>query len=89
MKHINFFIFYTIFLCIVLTKFTFATPSPNWYYENGRYKLKDNAGNVITNAWVCDDMDDEKPWYLLDLYGNMVAGLALDNGSWYFLGTNG
>ena len=82
-------VFFTIIYSIFLTSFAFATPSPNWYQENGRYKLKDNAGNIITNAWVCDDVDDGKPWYLLDLYGNMVAGLALDNGSWYFLGTNG
>ena len=82
-------VFFTIIFSIFLTSFAFATPSPNWYQENGRYKLKDNAGNVITNAWVCDDMDDGKPWYLLDLYGNMVAGLAQDHGLWYMLDSDG
>ena len=89
MKFIKKIMFFGLLITVITTVPVFAAHSPNWYQENGRYKLKDNAGNVITNAWVCDDMDDEKPWYLLDLYGNMVAGLALDNGSWYFLGPNG
>ena len=38
---------------------------------------------------MCDDIDDGKPWYLLDTKGNMVAGLASDSGKLYFLGSNG
>lgn len=85
----NSFKFYSILLSFFLIRVTFANPSPNWHQENGYYKLKDSVGNYITCAWVCDDIDDGKPWYLLDTKGNMVAGLASDSGKLYFLGSNG
>ena len=81
-----------IFFVVMLTV-VFATSAlaylPNWYQEGNNWKIKDGSGNVITNAWVCDDTDGTKPWYLLDANGNMLTGLVQDNGLWYLLGSNG
>lgn len=74
---------------LFLVRVTLATPSPNWFIENGFWKIKDNFGNVITNAWVCDDTDSQKPWYLIDANGNMVTGIAIVDSAWYLLENNG
>ena len=90
MKHIKrFFIFFVVVFGLFLTTTVFAKPSPNWFQENGRWKIRNNTGSIIVNSWVCDDVDDGKPWYLVDFNGNMLAGLVQDYGKWYFLGPNG
>ena len=87
MKHIKIIFFLSVFI-ITLTISSFAF-SPNWFKEGNNWKIKDGSGNVITNAWLCDDTETGKPWYLLDSSGNIVIGLAQDHGNWYFLGPDG
>lgn len=73
-----------------------ATPtfSSYWYQDvDGTWKVKDNNGNIIKNAWLCDDAvtsNGKEVWYLLDSNGNMVtSGLVQDNtGNFYSLETN-
>lgn len=69
------------------------TFSPNWYSdEYGVWRIHDNAGNVVANAWLCDDVipeNDKEVWYLLTADGAMIAnGLVQDNtGNFYSLET--
>ena len=71
-----------------------ATFSEYWFQDsNGTWKVRDNSGNVIKNAWLCDDAvasNGKDVWYLLDANGNMVsAGLVQDQtGNFYSLETN-
>lgn len=71
-----------------------ATFSEYWFQDsNGSWKVRDNNGNVIKNAWLCDDAvasNGQDVWYLLDANGNMVtAGLVQDGtGNYYSLETN-
>ena len=60
--------------------------------SDGSWYVEDNAGNRITNAWLCDDAVPENGkdvWYLLDGWGNMVTdGLVQDGtGNYYSLET--
>ena len=70
----------------ILPSFAF---SQNWFKDGNNWRIKDGSGNVITNAWLCDDTESSKPWYLLDSNGNIFVDLAQDHGSWYFLGSDG
>jgi hypothetical protein len=71
-----------------------ATFSEYWFQDaDGNWKVKDNKGNIIKNAWLCDDAvaaNGQNIWYLLDQDGNMVsAGLVQDQtGNYYSLETN-
>lgn len=87
MKHIKI-MFFAVLFTIISTSASFAYSS-NWFQENGQWKIRDGSGNVITNAWLCDDTESSEPWYLLDSNGNIVIGLAQDHESWYFLGSDG
>jgi hypothetical protein len=60
--------------------------------SDGSWYIEDNAGNRITNAWLCDDAVAENGkdvWYLLDEWGNMITdGLVQDGtGNYYSLET--
>lgn len=60
-----------------------STFSEYWYQDTqGNWKVQDNNGNTITNAWLCDDAvpsNGQDIWYLIDSNGNMVsAGLVQD-----------
>lgn len=71
-----------------------ATFSSYWFQDsNGTWKVKDNNGNVVKNAWLCDDAvasNGQNVWYLLDSNGNMIsAGLVQDGtGNYYSLEMN-
>ena len=71
-----------------------ATFSEYWFQDsNGSWKVKDNNGNIVKNAWLCDDAvasNGKDVWYLLDSNGDMVsAGLVQDQtGNFYSLETN-
>lgn len=71
-----------------------VTFSPNWFANiYGVWRIKDKAGNIVTNAWLCDDAvtaNGKNVWYLLTADGAMVAaGLVQDNtGNFYSLETN-
>lgn len=71
-----------------------ATFSEYWFQDsNGNWKVKDNNGNIVKNAWLCDDAvasNGKDVWYLLDSNGDMVsAGLVQDQtGNFYSLETN-
>ena len=70
------------------------TFSEYWYQDGaGNWKVRDNNGNTITNAWLCDDAvpsNGQDIWYLIDSNGNMVsAGLVQDQtGNIYSLETS-
>ena len=71
-----------------------VTFSSNWYADNfGVWRIKNSAGHVVTNAWLCDDAvaaNGQNVWYLLTQDGAMLAaGLVQDNtGNFYSLETN-
>lgn len=71
-----------------------STFSEYWFQDtDGSWKVRDNAGNVVKNAWLCDDAitsNGQNVWYLLDANGNMLtSGLVQDQtGNYYSLETN-
>ena len=71
-----------------------STFSEYWYQDTqGNWKVQDNNGNTITNAWLCDDAvpsNGQDIWYFIDSNGNMVsAGLVQDQtGNIYSLETS-
>ena len=71
-----------------------STFSEYWYQDTqGNWHIQDNNGNIVTNAWLCDDAvtsNGQNIWYLLDANGNMVnAGLVQDQtGNIYSLETS-
>lgn len=71
-----------------------TTFSSYWYQDtDGTWKVRDGNGNIIKNAWLCDDAvasNGQNVWYLIDGNGNMVsAGLVQDQtGNYYSLETN-
>ena len=71
-----------------------STFSEYWYQDNqGNWHIKDNNGNMVTNAWLCDDAvgsNGQDVWYLIDSNGNMISsGLVQDQtGNIYSLETN-
>ena len=70
------------------------TFSEFWYQDTqGNWHIQDNNGNMVTNAWLCDDAvesNGQNIWYLIDANGNMVsAGLVQDQtGNIYSLETS-
>ena len=71
-----------------------STFSEYWYQDTqGNWHIQDNNGNMVTNAWLCDDAvssNGQNIWYLIDSNGNMVsAGLVQDQtGNIYSLETS-
>ena len=71
-----------------------ATYSGNWYTDAaGIWRIKNNAGQVVANAWLCDDAiaaNGQNVWYLLNADGSMIInGLVQDNtGNFYSIETN-
>lgn len=71
-----------------------STFSEFWYQDTqGNWHIQDNNGNMVTNAWLCDDAvssNGQNIWYLIDANGNMVsAGLVQDQtGNIYSLETS-
>ena len=71
-----------------------STFSEYWYQDSqGNWHIQDNNGNMVTNAWLCDDAvssNGQNIWYLIDSNGNMVsAGLVQDQtGNIYSLETS-
>ena len=71
-----------------------STFSEYWYQDTqGNWHIQDNNGNMVTNAWLCDDAvssNGQDIWYLIDSNGNMVsAGLVQDQtGNIYSLETS-
>lgn len=71
-----------------------STFSEYWFQDsNGTWKVQDNNGNIVKNAWLCDDAvssNGQNIWYLIDATGNMVsAGLVQDQtGNIYSLETS-
>lgn len=71
-----------------------STFSEYWFQDSdGSWKVRDNTGNIVKNAWLCDDAvssNGQNVWYLLDANGNMLTqGLVQDQtGNYYSLETN-
>lgn len=72
---------------------TGATYSPNWFVDaSGVWKIRNSKGELVKNAWLCDDVitaNGQNVWYLLQADGSMLsAGLVQDNtGNFYSLET--
>ena len=65
--------------------------SSYWYQDGSTWKIYDQSGNTIANAWVCDNAvtvnhNTDTNWYLMDASGNMYEGIIQDqNGDYYLL----
>lgn len=75
------------------TVYADASFSEYWTADNNIWHIEDGSGNMIKNAWVCDDAitsNGQNVWYLLDANGNMItSGLVQDGtGNYYSLETN-
>jgi len=92
-------IFWLITACFcVLAAFVSSAAEPSysefWFTtEDGSWHERDGNGNMVTNAWLCDDAvasNGKDVWYLLDADGNMIsAGLVQDKtGNYYSLEMN-
>lgn len=78
------FIISTLIMSLSLPLLSYAsTFSEYWYQDSqGNWHIQDQNGNMVTNAWLCDDAvasNGQDIWYLIDSNGNMVsAGLVQD-----------
>ena len=78
------FIISTLIMSLSLPLLSYAsTFSEYWYQDSqGNWHIQDQNGNMVTNAWLCDDAvasNSQDIWYLIDSNGNMVsAGLVQD-----------
>lgn len=78
------FIISTLIMSLSLPLLSYAsTFSEYWYQDSqGNWHIQDQKGNMVTNAWLCDDAvasNGQDIWYLIDSNGNMVsAGLVQD-----------
>jgi hypothetical protein len=85
----------TLFISLSLPLCSYASSFSEYWFQdtNGTWKVQDNNGNVVKNAWLCDDAvpsNGQDIWYLIDSNGNMVsAGLVQDQtGNIYSLETS-
>ena len=68
--------------------------SSYWYQDGANWKIQDGSGNMISNAWVCDNAvtvnhNTDTNWYLMNPYGQMYEGIIQDqNGNCYLLNPN-
>lgn len=79
---------------VPLVKANPVTFSDYWQQDStGTWHIYDGNGNMVTNAWVCDDAvtsNGKEVWYLIDTNGNMIsAPLVQDQtGNYYSLEQN-
>ena len=65
--------------------------SSYWYQDGANWKIQDGSGNMISNAWVCDNAvtvnhNTDANWYLMNDQGVMYEGIIQDqNGNYYLL----
>ena len=85
----------TLFISLSLPLCSYASSFSEFWFQdtNGTWKVQDNNGNIVKNAWLCDDAvpsNGQDIWYLIDSNGNMVsAGLVQDQtGNIYSLETS-
>ena len=76
-----------------MTAYAQGTFSQYWQQNptTGNWQITNGSGQIITSAWVCDNLmnynyNTDTGWYLLDEFGNMREGVVLDtNTGNYFL----
>jgi len=85
----------TLFISLSLPLCSYASSFSEYWFQdtNGNWKVQDQNGNTVKNAWLCDDAvpsNGQDIWYLIDSNGNMVsAGLVQDQtGNIYSLETS-
>ena len=84
------------FLFLICAVPCLAAPSYSdfWFQDgNGNWRIHDGSGNIVSNAWLCDDAvpaNGKNIWYLIDANGDMIsAGLVQDGtGNYYSIETN-
>ena len=59
------------------------TYSENWYEDAKGWHIKDGSGNLIRDAWVCDDAGsgNKNTWYLIDGNGDMISAALVQDGT--------
>lgn len=71
-----------------------STFSQYWQQDaTGNWHVYDSSGNIIKNAWLCDDAvqsNGQNVWYLLDENGNMITNALVQDmtGNYYSLEIN-
>ncbi|MDO4939263.1 MAG: hypothetical protein Q4E54_04805 [Lachnospiraceae bacterium] len=63
--------------------------SDNWFVDtNGAWKIRNSAGNIVVNSWICDNdviANGNDVWYIVGADGSMVAAnLVRDKNGYYY-----
>ena len=70
-----------------LTAHAAATYSSAWYQSGNNWYIRGANGQMITNAWVCDNAvgpGNNNTWYLIDAGGNMVSAPLVQDGTGHY-----
>lgn len=60
--------------------------SPRWIMDSRQvWHYRMNDGRYATDAWIHDEVNGD--WYLIDVNGNMLAGMFSSYGRYYYLDT--
>ncbi len=76
----------TIATMLFMNILTFAADpySPHWEIdENQTWHYRMNDGTYATDAWIHDEINGD--WYLLDVNGDMLSGVFVSYGKYYYL----
>lgn len=71
-------------LCMNITSFAADPYSPHWEIDsNQTWHYRMNDGTYATDAWIHDEVNGD--WYLLDVNGDMLSGVFVSYGKYYYL----
>lgn len=71
-------------LCMNISTFAADPYSPHWEIDsNQTWHYRMNDGTYATDAWIHDEVNGD--WYLLDVNGDMLSGVFVSYGKYYYL----
>jgi len=76
----------SITIAVLIATSTFAADpySPHWEIDsNQTWHYRMNDGTYATDAWIHDEVNGD--WYLLDVNGDMLSGVFVSYGKYYYL----